>query len=167
MRGQPGSPSAGRFAPAAGRDGFFVSRLNASGSGSCEPCLRRRGSHIAHRNEAGSLCTSSTFAAPPFRGRQRWHTEWLQSSPPHLNAVRPSWPPHHWQNHGSSSSPSPTVHAFGSEAPAVAVDDADDDEAAASDVPMLDEYYGALDGALYAADAAAVRLNPRFYLIWK
>ena len=42
-----------------------------------------------------------------------------------------------------------------------------DDEAAASDVPMLDEYYGALDGALYAADAAAVRLNPRFYLIWK
>ena len=36
-----------------------------------------------------------------------------------------------------------------------------------SGVAMLDEYWAALDGALYGAHHNTLRLNPRLFLLWK
>ena len=52
------------------------------------------------------------------------------------------------------------------------VDDEEEEEAGpggtrVSGVAMLDEYWAALDGALYGAHHNTLRLNPRMFLLWK
>ena len=42
-----------------------------------------------------------------------------------------------------------------------------DDGAAASGVPLLDDFWAQLDELSYGLDETAVRLNERLYLIWK
>ena len=42
-----------------------------------------------------------------------------------------------------------------------------DIEPSESGVGLLDEYWAALDGALYGAHHNTLRLNPRLFLLWK